>query len=209
MQIEAHITGKSFTRITHADLATVPRFLRFKTVQMFYNKSSHEIEEMCTLSRNYLHLIEAALDEQSMICFHGPINTRNEALFHDHSLLLKYFHDELLPNCNAFPGYMFDIHWNSNFDVVKNFTASILQMHKISGCANVVIELEVRVLPIEVISNWLHRRLNDENGIGRERFLQIEVFWCENPKEICDHLITVHHILVILFLFLNLMIFFL
>ena len=80
---------------------------------------------------------------------------------------------------------------------MANIITEILEMQQVNECPNVAIRLVIdkqhEQLPIEAISNWLHRNQNTDNGGNefanqdlRERILEIDASY-SNAVEMLNH----------------------
>ena len=204
--LEANIIGNTKTKLSVANLTSVPRFLRFKEVELFYAYTigQKSIEEKCRSIENYLQPLKEALKDANSILFDGIIDRDNHTHFSDHSKLLEYLSEQLLKICNSSRGYNFYIFFRAEeAEAEANVIKSIIQMPQICRCSTLrfdlwrVPQLQPMLLPVEAISSWLNRSIGDGmNFIGRtptpkEIFLQIFVVSILNVVEMCDNLAEV------------------
>ena len=200
--MEAIIIGNTRTKVSLANLRSVPRFLRFNEVKLFYNFGAKSIEGKCRSIENYLQPLEEALKDANFIRFHGAIDRNDPKNFGDQSKLLDYLSEELLKICNSSRGYDFTIYFRAEeARAGANVINSIIQMPQICRCSNLRIDLWLIclpvLLPVEAISSWLNRSIGDGmNYIGRtptpkEIFVQIYAARIQNVAEMCDHLAKV------------------
>ena len=129
---------------------------------------------------NYLKLIKPALTG-SIMKIDASIVQDNPSRFYDHDQVLEYLRNRLLPICDKSREYEFCI--GSDLDLDANTTrfiiASILKMEQVDRCSNVVIDFPIDVddgtkLPIDEISNWLHRSCDAGGLRERSLFIQLE-----------------------------------
>ena len=173
------------------------RFLRFNSVFLVYDSGSKSMDEKLQLLQNRLQLFKTAFSDSNQITLSAKINQNDQSQFHNHSQLLDHIRDQLLPICDSSPFYSFSIDFQSDNDgaSASDFIAQILQMCPIIRCRKVYFlygnETFIQ-LPVEVISNWLHRNFDD--GIGgtgqskKERILTMMNIKIQNAVEICDSL---------------------
>ena len=98
--LEANIIWNTKTKLSVANLTSVPRFLRFNEVKLFYNFGQKSIEEKCRSIENSLQPLKKALKDANSILFDGIIDRDNRTHFSDHSKLLEYLSERLLKICN-------------------------------------------------------------------------------------------------------------
>ena len=178
------------------------QFLRFDTIKLEYNIGSHLIANKCEVFASQLQKL-ARLNGVNSICVLANINQQRRDHFIDHTQFLEHLRNRLLPICGCCRRYKFLIGFESDKDSVANIITSILQMPQIIDCPNVafrlVIDKQYEQLPIETISNWLHRNGNGNTDDGgnefanqnhQERVLEIEVanISSSNIVEMIDHL---------------------
>ena len=185
------------------NLSEFPQFLRVDTVCLNYCFFVVPISEVCRAFINYLQPLKKTLKDSNLIDFFGSINNNRSTHFSDHSKLLDHLQNELLPICDSSRAYEFDILFYSDENAGRDVIASILKQQTILRCSNVAIKLSLAnwplQLPIEPISNWLHRKCDGINENERsafsafteERFLQIHFDKFQNATELCDYLKTV------------------
>ena len=202
-KIEAFIIGNARKKVSVANLTSVPCFLRFKEVKLFYAYTigQKSIEEKCRSGENYLQTLKEALNDSILIRFGGIIDRNDLTKFSDHSKLLDYLSEHLLKICNSSRGYEFYISFYTEEEAgaEANVIISIMQMPQICRCSTLRLKLycfpQHVLLPVEAISSWLNRTIGDGmNFIGRtpkEIFLQIYVAGIQNVVEMCDHLVEV------------------
>ena len=200
--LEANIIGNTKTKLSVANLTSVPRFLRFKEVELFYAYTigQKSIEEKCRSIENSLQPLKKALKDANSILFDGIIDRDNHTHLSDHSKLLEYLSEQLLKICNSSRGYNFSIYLQpEEAGTGTNVINSIIQMPQIYQCSTLHFDLwpvpQPMLLPVDAISSWLNRTIGDGmNSIGRtpkEYFLKIYAARIQNVVEMCDHLVEV------------------
>lgn len=199
---ESIIMGREEKEV--ADLPTLPRFICFDGVQLFYNKGPESIEEKCHLIENHLHPINKALKDSKSIQFYGIIDRNDNRNFGDHLSLLNYLSERLLSFYNSSRRYEFEIELRSDKEGASNVLSSILQAPEIIGCTDLCIRLynleKAIHLPVQAILNWLNRKMS--KGMvqtPQEILLKIYLRKIQNAQELCDHLENVRLILYIRF----------
>ena len=197
-KLDAIVIGNGVLRLNN--LFEFP-FLRFDDVILYYNDDSHPIANKCEIFASQLQKLPR-LNESNSISVWATVNQKRRDHFIDHTQLLEHLRNLLLPifrNCRR---YEFRISLGSDKDTVANIVTSILEVQQVNECSNVGIHLgEVRPfrydyrLPVETISNWLHRSRNADNGENefsnqkqRERVLEIEAVYISNVLEMLNHL---------------------
>lgn len=181
-----------------AILTDLPQFVRFDRVLLWYY-GELSIEEKFKLYGNYLQLLKKALNDANSIKFFCKIDQNDGHAFRNHSQLLNHVQNDLLAICDSSRGYAFVIDLHSDTNAGANVMDQILEMHPIGRCSNLEIKIiefygrsEHQIqLPIELISNWLHRKLDGINEKSKERFLRISSENIQNIREMCNHLKTV------------------
>ena len=184
--------------LTLNNLSEFP-FVRFDDVKLDYNAGSHQIANKCEIFASQLQKLPR-LNESNSISVWATVNQKRRDHFIDHTQLLEHLPNRLLPICGCCRRFKFLIGFESDKGAVANMFTSILQMQQIIDCSNVafrlVIDCQYDKLPIETISNWLHRNGNGNtdnggNGIAnqdqRERVLEIQVANISNSLEMWDH----------------------
>ena len=117
------------------------------------------------------------------------IDQSEPSCFYDHSNVLEYLRNRLLPICDKSRGYEFCIGFESDANTARFVISSILQMDQIDRSSNLTFWLSTAdrtKLPFEEISHWLHRSCDD--GGRRERSLTIKLAEVENLVEVLTHL---------------------
>ena len=193
---KCNLIGNERQQIFIYQLTDLPQFLRFGRVELRYYRSYvHEraplIERKCQSAVNYLQRLK--LNDSNQVHFNGTIDKSNPSNFSDHSQLLDHLRNEFLPICGSSRGYIFEIYCYSKEASHINIIPGILQIPRIECCSNVEIELKGPAiypiqLPIEPISNWLHRDCNGNEEKSKERFLRIYSLNFPCIRELCDHL---------------------
>ena len=154
----------------------------------------------CQLFGEFLQSIKGALinSKISLLCI---IDQDDPTRFNDHSVLLDYLRNGLLPICDSSRQYEFSIQLNSDKNSAKEVIASILQFPQIIRCSNVGILLwrmsgnQIQ-LPIDVIAQWLNQHADRVELIDRtkqEKFLKIDLGLGEiqSVSEMCGQLMEV------------------
>ena len=177
------------------NLAEFP-FLRFDAIRLDYNAGSHQIANKCEIFASQLQKL-SRLHETNSICVWATVNQKGRGYFIDHTQLLEHLRNRLLSICGYCRQYKFLISLKSDKGTVANIITSILQMQQVNECSNVGISLVIpnqyEQLPIETISNWLHRNhRNTDNGGNefvnhKERLLEINIAYISNLVEMLNH----------------------
>ena len=186
-----------------------PSFFRFGRVRIYLSTlffdeegegilDSQLIAEKCQLFEDQLKLIKPALNG-SILNFDFIIDQSKPSCFYDHDQVLEYLRNRLLPICNKSHGYEFWINFNSDANTARFIITSILQMDQIDRCSNVKIDFPIDVddgtkLPIDEISNWLHRSC--DGGGQRERSLFIQL---EEIKSIVEVFVHLKEVFILIF----------
>ena len=195
--MEAFINGNRTRKTFFAKMAIVPKFLRFNEIRLDYESCSESIEEKSDLIESSLAPFSDALKGSKSVQFHGTINGNNRRdRFSNHPQLVNYLRERLLPICNSSRAYHFFIRFFSDKEkAATNVISSILQFPQIKRCSNLFFWFyyleDQKQLPVEAISSWLIRKLNDGMevvGIREEIFLTIRLDIIQSAVEICDHL---------------------
>ena len=178
------------------DLAAFPPFLRFDLIKLVMSSSDYDTEnawdkqsivEKCQFFEDHMKSIDQIMDD-SILLFSGAVDANNAACFSDHSELLKYLSDRILPMCVKLRGYDLGIIVeNSDKSAGKCVLTSLLHLPQIICCSIVKIQIydtDQMKLPVEEISNWLHRK-----RAGKRRRL-LNIYFCEAESTVCivDHL---------------------
>lgn len=187
-------------KIDLAVMAALPSFIRFNEVKIWHRTGFLAFEEKCEFIESQLLQFKTFLNDSNMIKFYAIIEQNDHRHFSDHSLLLQYIHNRLIPICNASRGYKFDIGFYSDEYSVRNVIESLLQSTEIKHCTNVDIVFETHrrwgvqgILPVEAISSWLGRSADGKENImqaEKEKLLKIGFysFHVQNALEMVDHL---------------------
>lgn len=180
------------------EITIVPPFLRFYQVALSYHRalSSIPIEKGCEFIERNLLPLKSALMDSVTIEFSANIDQNNRGDFINHSQLLDYIQNRLLPICHSSRGYRFCIKFKSDTDSDANVIASLLQMSELKSYLNIEIKIlpreQERRLPIEAISNWLEKSVDGTECVDKkERFLKIFTYGAQNTREMVDNLATV------------------
>lgn len=100
-----------------------------------------------------------------MIALSARIHYAKNKHFKDHSQLLDYFRNALLPIVDSAHRYKFVIYLSWDEKVASDMIASILQIPPVTRCSALQIQIfgvyRRKKLPIEAISNWLNRRTSN------------------------------------------------
>ena len=209
-EFDVFIGGNTYRQqaIRQTDLLEFPQFLRFDEVEIYYcycyaTDKHRLIEEKCKTVVHYLQLLKKQLNDSylTVVCaLEGPmiysaswIVQNDGHYFSNHSHLLDHIQNELLPVCGSSFGYKFDIDFHSEKSASTNVIASILQMTQIERCSTLQISLNKldrsTKLPVESISNWLHRKRDGTCEKSKRRFLRIYLdSVIQNALEMCDYL---------------------
>ena len=196
--------GNGWKKIVETDLLENPQFLRFSEVVLNYSHifDAKPIEEKCQLVVNYLQPQKKTLNDTNLIHFVCAIDKNEPCNFSNHSQLVNHLKTELLPIFGFSRAYKFSIRFYSEEKACTELIASILQMDPIERCSTLEIIFpkldHVLQLPVEAISNWLHRKHDGINEMTKERFLKIyssgffnyyiNYIHFQNAMEMCDYL---------------------
>ena len=189
-------------KLSPNELPTISPFLRFDKVIIWCDIADLPIEEKCEFIENQLLPLKLALYDSNVVEFTPTISQNGRNNFSDHSMLLDFIRNRLLPNCNSSRRYKFKIRFSSDRNSDTNVIASILEMDEIKHCSNVeigIIDGEQKRLPVEEISNWLERSADEaKNNIQNhmERFLNFYYIYyfthfIQNARELLEHLAKV------------------
>ena len=179
-------------------LAAFPPFLRFDEVELYTfslpgGSNTQTIATRCKLFEDQLNLIKPILTGSSLI-FCAAVNRNDPTCFYDHTRLLIYLR-RLLLICDSFRGYEFVLAFKSDKGASGYVISSILQIPQIRSCSYVEIIFvgsDPSNLPVEDISNWLHRKC-DGHGERKLRFISEQI---KNRQEMVNHLKEVHIFIV-------------
>ena len=179
--------------------ASFPSFVRFDNATILLSASffdeKDEGEELwdrqpiagkCQLLEDQLKLIKPAL-EGSIMKIDASIDQDNPFCFDDHHEFLKYLSDRFLPICDKSRKYEFWIGFASDANTAKCLIASILKLEQVDRCSNLILwtsTADRTKLPLDEISNWLHRSCDNQ----RERSLTIKLPEIGNIPEVLTHL---------------------
>ena len=193
-RFECSIWGKRrLKELFQADLVKIPQFFRFNDVDLCYRNNILPIGRMCQRVVNYLQPLKKALSALNLINFTGAINEYDPFQFSTHLHLINHIQHELMPIFDLSIGYKFRIHFLSNRFDGATVIASILQTSPIQQCLNVEIALcEIAhpiELPLEAISNFLHRKCTgiNKNSVDRNLRINLQKFEIQNVRATCDH----------------------
>ena len=196
--------GNERKEISLENLATFPPFLRFDKVLLQYDtRSFSSLLTKCLLFEDCLNSIKSALKDSNEICFDAKIDQADPSHFRDHSSVITYLHDRLLPICNSSRRYVFSIAFVSDKNSTTEAISSILQISQVRRCSNVsfiIWSWQSTRLPAEDISNWLVPKTDEGVKIcankGKNRLLQIFSFsnTIPNAQEMWDHLREVNFV---------------
>ena len=202
--LEAFIGGWDRKRIS---LANLTEFIRFNEVRLLYSSgllyTPWLLTTKCQLFEDYLNAIKPALKNFNKLSFVADINQADPGHFSDHSSVVIYLRDRLLPIFDSSRRYEFNISFKSDENSATEVISSILQISQVQSCSHVSIVLSIELfgkqsarMPVEDISNWLTPKTVEGAEIcgkkGENRFLQIRSYIISNKKEMWEHLIKVN-----------------
>ena len=181
-------------KISIAEFTTFPEFIRFNCVSIWHLYDTMPLDEKIEFTESLLHQIRPALNGSSTVEFHASISQNDCSAFRNHSDLLLYIRNSLLPNCNPSYGYKFHIYFESNENSTSTVMASLLIMEEIKRCSKVEFLFstdwgEKKYLPIEEISDWLENSTNGMEKLLKIIFHGVPKF--ENFQQMISHLETV------------------
>ena len=196
------LIGSDSEEILLANLKEIPSFLRFNEVLLIYDAGSQSLITKCCLFEDCLNLIKPALKDSNEIFLKATIKQDDPNHFSDHSSVVVYLRDRLLPICDSSRRYVFSIWFTSDENYASEVISSILQISQVRSCSHVQIDLFVYNwsdrLPVEDISNWLAQNTDDVVEIygmrkwKKNRFLlihsNITQVYSRNTQEMWDHL---------------------
>ena len=176
----------------------LPKFLRFNTIWLFCCYSGLSIVVKRQYFLDYLTPLKEELKDTDLVNFVGTINQNDRSCFTNSSQLLNHIQFELLSIFDSSRGYQFNIWFHSDTNSGTNVVALILTLPQIICGSNAEIRLHNLVqptqlpiatqLPIETISNFLHRKYDRSNGKAKVRTLLIYSNNIQNVRELCDQL---------------------
>ena len=193
---------------TVTNLAELPKFVRFNGVELRYSDlfaelfgekrpiAARPIAEKCQSLVNYLKPLKMALNNSVLIHFVAVIKANDANCFSGSFQFINHVR-ELLSICDSSHGYRIEIgYFDSRMkEDSANVIASILKMDPIVRCSHAEIIFRLTQdfyvatrLPIELISDWLHRKCEAINGNSKSRLLQINLFAIRNSQEIYEYL---------------------
>lgn len=158
--MKANIGGllTSTSVVPHIDLASLPRFIHFDTVNLFYNRGLQSVNEKCELFVKQLESLKPAFHNMSLIYFDGRINKSDHLCFRNHSTITTHILSQLLPVFGPARGYKIAIDFVSNVKTVTTFIGKILQQLQCDmlqlelTLPNGIVQLQ---LPVDAILDWL------------------------------------------------------
>lgn len=201
---EGYKKYSDYSDISLTDLPTFPTFLRFDVIKLVMSWSDYDTEnawdkqsivEKCQFFEDQMKLIKPEILGRSILVFSGAVDANYASRFSDHSELLKYLSNRILPFCDIKPrGYHFFIDLYSEVGIWSNagrdIISSLLQMPQINCCYDAQIQIcsdaDQVELPVKEISNWLHR--NCDSHRIRKRSLHIYSGPIANLMEMFNHL---------------------
>ena len=197
--------GNKRKRISLENLANFPPFLRFDKVLLHYETGLHSssLRTKCLLIEDCLNSIKSALKDSNEIYFSASINRADPSHFSNHSSVITYLRDRLLPICDSSRRYVFSINFLSDKNSSTEAVSSILQICQVRRCSNVCFIIwwsEPTRLPAEDISNWLVPKTDEGVKIcankGKNRLLQIFSNTIPNAQvqKMWDHLKEVNFV---------------
>ena len=107
--ITTRVEAKEKVSLALSELTIIPPFVRFDIVQLLYLYGKEPIKEKCEWIESNLLPLKPALYDSIMVKFIGGIEQNDRRYFSNHSTLLDYIRCRLLPICDSFRGYKFDI----------------------------------------------------------------------------------------------------
>ena len=190
--------------VSEADLESLPPFLRFERVDLWFVRSEierkvrvilpsthhpsiEEIEETCEQFNGQLQVLEPSLIGTKLI-FWGDVDRWNDCgSFDEHSRIVDYLSHSIVYRPRCFPYIhsenMTALNSETN-DFMADIIASILQTPEVDRCSHVEIMFsrisQQTNLPVKIISDWLNRTPNEMkivDGSGKQnerRILQID-----------------------------------
>lgn len=177
----------------------IPPFIRFHEVDLRYIFTGEgSIEENCSRLKNLLQSLKQYLEDSISVIYFGKIANDLPNHFTDHSQLIAYFRDDLLPILDSSRRYSFEIRFTSDKDAAASVIESLLQMPQIERCSNVAIGINYAnptQLPVDSIIQFLNQKKCDQIiRKTKEKFLKIRLGKIQNVSNLCDHLTKVNFI---------------
>ena len=207
--LEAKIAGNPVGNKKSSDFSDIslnavfPPFLRFYLIKLVMSWSDYDTEnawdkqsivEKCQFFEDQMKLIKPEILGRSILVFSGAVDANYASRFSDHSELLKYLSNRILPFCDIKPrGYHFFIDLYSEVGIWSNagrdIISSLLQMPQITCCSNARIRIfnnDQMKLPIKEISNWLHRKWDGQRKKLLLLRIYLSIYPIQRPLKIRD-----------------------
>ena len=192
-------SGWEEEEVSLANLADFPLFLRFNDVLLRYEIGhfSQSLLKKSLLFEECLNAIKSALKDSNKIRFDATIDKFDPSHFSDHSSVVIYLRDRLLPICDSSRCYEFNITFAFDGNSASEVISSILQIPQVRSCLNVSVGVfcdhyHLIILPVEDVSNWLAPKTDDCIEIYRrkqqDRILKICCWIISDIQEMWNHL---------------------
>ena len=131
-------SGWEEEEVSLANLADFPLFLRFNDVLLRYEIGhfSQSLLKKSLLFEECLNAIKSALKDSNKIRFDATIDKFDPSHFSDHSSVVIYLRDRLLPICDSSRCYEFNITFAFDGNSASEVISSILQIPQVRSCLN-------------------------------------------------------------------------
>ena len=168
------------------DLTNFPPFLCLNQLCLNYADYSSPIETKCSVFMNTINSFRSFLSNAFILHFDARIVRRDETRFSSASQLIE--HVKALTTCfSGINQYKFHINFWCDEEKDGFLIENLLNIPQIYRCSNVEISLfcalRATTLPVETISNWLHK----DNGL-KERVLCIHISDIQNAEDLYGRL---------------------
>ena len=177
--------------VTLTELSSLPLFVRFDNVELWYRLGPQQIEEKLKLFQIYLLTLKTALNNSNVITVYTEISQKNSSVFSNHLALLEYF-PILLSICGSSRCYRFEIVFYSDKDAIPNVIAAIMQIPKINRCSGLKIIIpnywkEQNHLLLKAVSNWVEKTAEGMEN-NQKRFLRIRFGYIYRVRQMFEHI---------------------
>ena len=170
--LRANIGGllTSTSVVPHIDLASLPRFIHFDTVNLFYNRGLQSVNEKCELFVKQFESLKPAFHNMSLIYFDGRINKSDHLCFRNHSTITTHILSQLLPVFGPARGYKNrhrfcfkckHCHCHNFYWQNSQLQCDMLQLEL--TLPNGIVQLQ---LPVDAILDWL---MSEKQWAKKER----------------------------------------
>ena len=171
--------------VTLTELSSLPLFVRFDNVELWYRLGPQLIEEKFKLFQSYLLTLKTALNDSNVITVYTEISQNNSRVFSNYLALLEYF-PILLSICGSSRCYRFEIVFYSDKDAIPNVIAAIMQIPKINRCSSGLTIIipnywkEQNHLLLKAVSNWVEKAADER--MENNQAIPSNSFWLHLPR---------------------------